>query len=685
MRLSLRFLTPILVMLLTAASFGSAVYGQQVAEAVQRQIVNIAEARWDNGGGEVARPSNSVVVAVEQPATGFTITPYRLSGGSGSRKVPVATPLCQGSAGVIPTPLDAAAALGGNDPSLAPTQSIHGGEPLYFTIAFAGANTDPTRINTLTGAILSQNGADREVLTIAETGANTGVFAGVIQTRLAPPSPVIGDCLLTVSENDVITVQSLATRNGFPLVKAQIDVLVDPYGVVFDSEDGTPIDGVTVTLIDDATGQPADVRGDDGVSKYPSTMVSGQSVTDSSGRIYPGYPGDYRFPLIATGRYHLVFTPPAPYSGPSKVTPAGLTSLRRTDGMALTITDASYGKSFAIDTPEAVRIDIPLDRPRIAATVTKTANVTVAAPGDVVLYTVTVANPDTVRAKRGLVLIDTLPAAMRLRADTVRVDGVATPNAMRPSADGGTLTVDLGNLSPGATRVIRYALEVRPDAGDGVALNSARTRDAVGTESTPADFSVRIARETIADRLTVIGRVTDGGCGTDRQAQRGVGGVRILLEDGSYAITDRDGRYHLQGIRPGVHVVALEEATLPPGTHAVDCGRNTRTGGSAISRFVEGSGGSLHRADFHVVADTGPPPCPKRRAAPHRDGRDRQRSQGRRCRSRLVRRAIARHCVALSRNRQQPAGTCRAGRPQIRARPKGHLVRRWQASRPGVV
>ena len=54
--------------------------------------------------------------------------------------------------------------------------------------------------------------------------------------------------------------------------------LVDPLGVVFDSATGLPVNGAQVTLINVATGLPASVLGNDGVSSYPATVTSGGSA-----------------------------------------------------------------------------------------------------------------------------------------------------------------------------------------------------------------------------------------------------------------------------------------------------------------------------------------------------------------------------------------------------------------------
>ena len=67
---------------------------------------------------------------------------------------------------------------------------------------------------------------------------------------------------------------------------------------------------------------------------------------------------------------------------------------------------------------------------------------------------------------------------------------------------------------------------------------------------------LRITRDTLAGRMTLIGRVTEGGC-TDPATARGIAGVRMVLEDGSFAVTDTDGRYHFEGVVPGNHVVQL--------------------------------------------------------------------------------------------------------------------------------
>ena len=371
--------------------------------------------------------------------------------------------------------------------------------------------------------------------------------------------------------------------------------------LVFDSEDGTPIDGATVTLIDTATGQPARVFGDDGITPWPSTIVTGSAVTDGAGNVWQMPVGEYRFPLAALGTYRLVVVPPDPYKSPSALTPKNFVGLTRPDGGDLVISPASYGDPVQLSSPSPVRVDIPVDRPPVSVALSKVASRAVAQPGDAVFYSVTVRNTDPGRAKRGVVLIDKPSSSLRLRAGTVRLDGAKAPKGtVTVAPDGRTLTIAIGMIEAGGTHTVTYAMTVRPEASAGQAVNRIDAVDSRGLTAT-SSTAVRIERDNLAATMTLIGRITLGDCSVPdtRKAPRpGLGGVRVVLEDGSFSVTDADGRYHFEGLMPGTHVVEAQEFTLPKGGKFVDCTRSTRSAGSAASRFVTGQGGSLAVANF---------------------------------------------------------------------------------------
>jgi uncharacterized repeat protein (TIGR01451 family) len=319
--------------------------------------------------------------------------------------------------------------------------------------------------------------------------------------------------------------------------------------------------------------------------------------------------GDHeRLTLVETGIHTGMFVgavataemPPAPvdYDCRLAVRPGEVLALDSFDG---------GGSPFA-----SARLRILADEtPGLPIQLAKEAASAEALPGDAVRYRITIANPDSSRPTGAITLTDRFGSGMRLRLDTVRLDGA--PVAVDSAA--GDFRVTIPALAPGATAELAYALEVRPDASTGVVLNKAQAVDSRGNRSNIADAAVRIRRDGIAGRMTIIGRVTEGGCTADPRAAAGVPGVRIMLEDGSYSVTDRDGRYHFEGVVPGTHVVQLDDLTLPVDRSIAECGGNSRSAGRSFSRFVEGAGGALKRVDFKV--SQAPARSPSAAAAVH--------------------------------------------------------------------
>ncbi len=561
-------------------------------------ITNTANLQWQVGATTMTRQSNRVDIPVDIPTTAASLATYHFSGKPGATLLPVPETLCRGSGGNVPVTLEGAfAATSRNPASVEQTKRIRAGEPLIVGITSGADNIRADAIDSMVITLTTPAG-DSETLTLRETGANTGLFIGIVRTAAVPPSPVVGDCQLSLRPGDTLTLASTRAQDGAVIASSPIEVLIDPFGIVFDSGDGTPIPGVRVTLIDDATGQPAVVFGDDAVSRFPSTVLTGSTVTDSSGAAYIFPPGDYRFPYVRPGRYRVIIEPPSPYTAPSLSTPAELATLLRPDGVPYTIIAGSYGLPFLVVDPAPVRVDIPIDRPGAALQLRKTASTAVAVPGDAVQYRIVITNGDNARATGAITVTDRLPDAMRLKPDSVRYAGSKITYSV--SIDGRDLTIVVPPLAASASGALTYLLEIRPDARAGQTMNRAQARDSRGTVSAVADATVRIARDTLTDRLTIIGRITDGGCAVDPDKANGVGGVRVTLEDGSYAVTDPDGRYHFEGVLPGTHVVQMDPSTLGPNLVPSDCTRNARSGGSPISRFVEGQGGAIVRIDFRA-------------------------------------------------------------------------------------
>lgn len=571
-----------------AASLLGAMSGLSAPAAQGQTITNTAQATWHAGTSTQKTSSNAVNVSV-QPArvTVETLIPVP----DGPHDYSFMPSLCGQRSTTDPTSSDGTVSI----TSLEHSSTVTVGNTLYFRISAPQANVNVAARDQLSVIITSDSG-DRETLTVYESELSSGIFIGSMPTATMPPAMAQGDCRLSTVTGNKLELSVTPVGQPTVLASAAVDVLADPYGLVFDSQDGTPVSGVRVTLINTATGQPAKVFGDDGITSWPASVVTGQPIVDGNGVSHAMLPGEYRFPLTALGSYKLIVEPEAPYSAPSKATPAQLAGLTRPNGAPFLISDGSYGRVFTLVNADAIRVDVPIDRPTLVTSLTKTVSRASAQPGDLIFYTITARNPDPTRRKRGMTLVDLPSPWLRLREDTIRVDGVAAPAALQIAPDGKKIVVNLGDIPGGGTRTVTYAMSIRPEAQPGIAMNEATATDALGNVSR-ASAVVRIEEETLANRMTLIGRVTDGGCDVNKP-HVGIPGVRMVLEDGSFAITDENGRYHFEGLVPGTHVVQAQAVTLPEGGEFTDCTRSTRSAGSASSRFVIGQGGSLVVADF---------------------------------------------------------------------------------------
>lgn len=569
--------------------------------AVGGTISNIANASWRVGDTRQSVQSNEVSFAVRTPPSEMSVRTFVPQPGA-SGALDLQASYCAGRPGTSgPLAVNPGAGATVSTPVVEST-SVRAGLQIVLQIEAAAANRDAGAVDTLDLLIASQTG-DEERVRAVETAANSGIFLASIATT-ANTQPIIQfDCQLSVQNQSAITVRMMGEDGAEGTAIASLEALADPLGIVFDSVTGQPVNGAVVTLVDARTGAPATVFAFDGVTPYPSTITTGSVVTDAAGRSYAMIEGGYQFPLAPLGDYRLEVRPPSPYTAPSVATPAQIAELARPGGGAFNILPASYGDIFALSSLDPLLVDIPVDGPRGELVIRKTASRERAQPGDNVVYRVTLTNRDSARPTGPIVLDDLASAALRLRAGSVRVNDAQVAEAdVQMAGNGRGYALELPSLAPGQSHTVTYMMSVRPDASTGIAINTATATNGGMRQS--AQARLRIERNGLASRMTLIGRVTEGGCVAPAQA-RGIPGVRVMLQDGSFAVTDAEGRYHFEGLVPGTHVAQLQVHTLPQGSRAVDCTRTTRSAGSATSRFVRGQGGSLAVADFHVDVPDG--------------------------------------------------------------------------------
>ncbi len=473
------------------------------------------------------------------------------------------------------------------------TGSYHIGEPVFVQLVDSDQNLDMLAIETVTLTLSSSPEGDSESIRLSETGVDTGLFAGYVPTVSGLAIP--GDCVLQVGIDGQVQVDYTDPQDASDNTSAV--ALIDPVGLVFDSRDGQPVDGVSITLIDETTGQPATVLGDDGVSQFPSTVISGATVTDSGGTVYPFGSGEFRFPLIASGSYRLQIATPQGYAAPSIESIANLQIL---PGAPWALGNGSFEQPFVVDSGMTIDIDVPVDPVATELFLRKGTVTAVAAPGDFLQYTLTLDNASSAQPVTGIVIVDTMPPGFRYIAGSTRIDGLADDDP-QISSDGMVLSFDVDPLDVGMSVIVKYVTEVTVGVTGDEAINHAQAFGDGGAQSNVALASVRLTEDLFTDKSILVGRVILGSCDDDvANDLDGVAGIRVYLEDGRFAVTDDGGRYHFEGLEPGNHVVQMDVATVPEYFQVQACEKNTRFAGRAYSQFVDLQPGNLWRADFHL-------------------------------------------------------------------------------------
>ncbi len=566
-------------------------------------INNTATAAFDffGTGSTVSSDTVAVVSTIIQTPSSISLFQFDATATSAFTPIVVTQHATSGSPGTsfVVSPDPVVPIVGGAIPLLAtdpqplnPVSLYTTGEPVFVQVDDQDQNLNPALRETVKAVVTSSTG-DFEEIMLTETGINTGVFIGYIQSSSTPASHYDG--ILTLGEESNVTVSY--TDQYDPSDTSTAGSLVDPFGVIFSSVDGTLLDGAVVSILG-ATGNSATVFGDDGVSTYPATVVSGGSATDSGGTIYNFPTGGYRFPRLAPGDYQMVVTPPSSFDGPSD---ANISDLQTLPGAPYAIdVNASFAQTFTLVIGPPLHVDIPLDALTSYLVIDKTASKDTAAIGDFIQYTLTLSNIDANTTANNIVITDTLPIGLRYQSASVRYDG-APGAAPQISDDGRSLEFSVASLFPGASLQLKYVTELTVGTKLGKAVNSVIAIDDRGTQSNTAVAGITVTEDLFASRSFIAGRVIIGECDEDgARMNPGLPSVRVFMQDGTYAVTDENGRFHFEGIKPGTHIVQVDKTSIPDHLEIVDCVKNTRFAGTAYSQFVDVQGGALWRTDFYV-------------------------------------------------------------------------------------
>lgn len=214
--------------------------------------------------------------------------------------------------------------------------------------------------------------------------------------------------------------------------------------------------------------------------------------------------------------------------------------------------------------------------------------------GELVRYTIKVHNDGSTVASN-VKLYDLMPKGLKYEAGTFKVNGMSTTPTL--SISGTELSTTIPTIASHGVAEITFMAVVGAGIGTKEAVNQAWAINSSSVKSNIATAALTVKEELFRSTGTILGQVYEAPFKDDKKGH-GVAGVRLYLEDGTYVLTDKDGKYHFEGVKAGTHVVQVDEDLLPRGYMMAQCQENARFGNRVFSQFVDLGQGALKRADF---------------------------------------------------------------------------------------
>ena len=280
---------------------------------------------------------------------------------------------------------------------------------------------------------------------------------------------------------------------------------------------------------------------------------------------------------------------------------------------AATLTRQQGGQASGEPLSAQACLDTP--EPVLAATLSidKTSTSRSVEMGDLITYQLRIRNNGKSPALSPMV-VDRLPRGFRFEPGSVRIANArATQVQMqgdrelhitldRVAAAGTAQAAGQGASSSDVTITYRLRAGVGSSQGDGI--NRAHVqclgRDGASRSqcSNESRWKVRVTGGIFSDEACLAGQIyvdCNGNSVKDRE-ELGIPGVRLYLENGTWIVSDEQGKYSHCGLRPRTHVLKVDARTLPRKSRLVTS--SAQNVGDAHSLFIDAKKGMLHRADF---------------------------------------------------------------------------------------
>ena len=399
------------------------------------------------------------------------------------------------------------------------------------------------------------------------------------------------------------------TVNAVALEAVQLAISIEPTGRIYESVSGDLIDGAEVFIYRDLDTDADPFDDESLISRELVPETELESPTQQGQRASHG--GMYRFGVRQPGRYLIEVIPPGiRYVSPSTLIPPLPIAVSSVDGILELVPEPlptldpeaqrRYTLSFEVGTEGLILKNnhIALDPLSALIQIDKRSRKVQYTVGEVVTYEVDIINRspidlvyDDVRRAGGVYIEDVMPKGIKY------VAGSAVWVDVR-----GARELPLFSSDPVGARILRFGGEIeREDQNSGVITKIQRPVDfyagahlrlryqaVIGPNVKPlnsyenrarllgdgdipissvAKAEIRVIADPDFDQGLLLGYVW---CDADQDGLHDEGevpfmGARIYFDQGFYAITDRQGKYHFKQIDPGSHVVKIDKDSLLPG------------------------------------------------------------------------------------------------------------------------
>ncbi len=460
------------------------------------------------------------------------------------------------------------------------------------------------------------------------------------ELRFSRPGAVATTAMLGRADSeftdDLQRITDIVVLSGSNL--QNLNLPIDPNGIVYDALSRAPIAGATVTLAAASGGavpsscfydpnQQSQITLADGYYKFDlsfadpacpsggsyllqvtapsaaylpgvSELIPPQSAATTAPFIVPSCLGAIDDAVPATAQHCE--------AAPSEVQPPASVAARTAGTiyyLHLTL-DSSLVPGSSQIYNNHIPLDLDLDE---SVVITKTTPMVNVARGQLVPYVITVANGVAVNLT-DVTVVDRFPAGFRYVEGSARLDG----EPREPVAAGRELAWTGLTVTPDQRHTLMLLLAVGSGVSEGEFVNRAQAISALTGRvlSGEAQATVRIVPDPALDCTDVIGKVFDDANrnGLQDEGELGLPQVRLATARGLLATTDSFGRFHITcAITPhesrGTNfVLKLDDRTLPSGyrgsTESLQVQRATR--GKALEFNF---GASIHRVIGLDLAD----------------------------------------------------------------------------------